>query len=126
MAKKRKSRKAASKQPTEGKMLYDLHEPSLTPETAYEALEVISGELLSIAATLEGVYGNFVSYGSGEITDETRKAHLMAFMGGGVKICLDRVRHLAKLADTDWQDLPAGESKSADFRAKKQKSDEED
>ena len=124
MAKKRKSRKAAAKQPTEGKTLYELREPSLTPETAYEALEVLSGELLAIAATLDGVYTNFVSYGSGGITDETTKAHLMAFMGGGVKICLDRVRQLSELADRDWQDLPAGESKSADFRAKKQKSDE--
>ena len=93
----------------------------ITPETLHEALDVLSGELLGIVAILNGAYATLCSYGAGDLPDDWRKPATMGATQEGIKLCLDRARHLSELADIDWQHLPAGKSKWAEIKAQEKR-----
>ena len=92
-----------------------------TPETLHEALDVLSGELLGIVAILNGAYAMLCSYSAGDLPDDWRKPATIGATQEGIKLCLDRARHLSELADMDWHKLPPGKSQWAEIEAQQKK-----
>ncbi len=96
-------------------------QPELTPETAYEALDVLSGKLVEIAQTLNGAYAILLCRDSGDLPDDWREHAMLGGIQRSLKHTLDEVRHLSELADIDWQHLPPGKGKWAEIEAEKKK-----
>ena len=96
-------------------------QPERTPETAYEALDVLSGKLVEIAQVLNGAYAILLCHDAGDLPSDWREYAIFGGIQRSLKHCLDEVRHLSNLADTDWQKLPAGESSFAKYRTEEKK-----
>ena len=101
--------------------IYTEFQPERTPETAFEALDFLSGKLVEIAQTLNGAYAILLCHDAGDLPNDWREYALMGGIQRSLKHCLDEVRHLSQLSDMDWQHLPAGESRFAKYRTEKKK-----